>query len=91
MASMNTAEIVMDGGDPAVETARVESTGAEPAAMEPPVETAAMEAATVETAAMPSASARVGEIWLEEDSCTEQRSCNARHSLCLRGSGFVIA
>ena len=77
VASMNTAEIVMDGGDPAVETtgvetACVESTGMEPAAMEPP---------TVETAAVPSASASEGEIWLAEDSRAQYRSCNTRYSL----------
>jgi hypothetical protein len=63
VASVNTAETVMDGGDTAVET-----TGVEPAAMEP----------TMETAAVPSASASVGEIWLAEDSRAQYRSCNTR-------------
>jgi hypothetical protein len=76
VASVNTAETVMDGGDTAVETTLVE-----PAAMEPTVETAAVEAATVETAAVPSASASVGEIWLAEDSRAQYRSCNTRYSL----------
>jgi hypothetical protein len=81
VASMGTAETVMDGGDAAVET-----TGVEPATMNPPVETATMEAATVETASVPSASvpsasARVGEIWLAEDSRAQYRSCNTRYSL----------
>jgi hypothetical protein len=30
---------------------------------------------------VPSASARVGEIWLTEDSRAQYRSCNTRHSL----------
>jgi hypothetical protein len=59
---MGIAETAMDGGDTAVKSA-VETTGVEPAAMEP----AAMEPATV-PAAMPSASTRVGEIWLAENS-----------------------
>jgi hypothetical protein len=80
VASVNTAETVMDGGDTAVETTGVEPAAMEPT-MEPPVETAAMEAATVETAAVPSASASVGEIWLAEDSRAQYRSCNTRHSL----------
>ena len=57
VASVNTAETVMDGGDTAVE------------------------AATVETAAVPSASASVGEIWLAEDSRAQYRSRNTRYSL----------
>lgn len=64
VASVNTAETVMDGGDTAVE-----ATGVEPAAME---------STTVETAAVPSASASVGEIWLAEDSRAQYRSCNTR-------------
>jgi hypothetical protein len=59
---MGIAETAMDGGDTAVKSA-VETTGVEPAAMEP----AAMEPATV-PAAMPSASTRMGEIWLAENS-----------------------
>jgi hypothetical protein len=55
---MGIAETAMDGGDTAVKSA-VETTGVEPAAMEP----AAMEPATV-----PSASTRMGEIWLAENS-----------------------
>jgi hypothetical protein len=43
--------------------------------------TAAVEAATVETAAVPSASASVGEIWLAEDSRAQYRSRNTRYSL----------
>jgi hypothetical protein len=41
----------------------------------------AVEAATVETAAVPSASASVGEIWLAEDSRAQYRSRNTRYSL----------
>jgi len=77
VASVNTAETVMDGGDTAVEATGVEPAAMEPT-MEPPMETAAMEAATVETAAVPSASASVGEIWLAEDSRAQYRSCNTR-------------
>jgi hypothetical protein len=64
---MGIAETAMDGGDTAVKSA-VETTGVEPAAMEPAaMEPAAMEPATV-PAAMPSASTRMGEIWLAENS-----------------------
>jgi hypothetical protein len=85
VASVNTAETVMDGGDTAVEATGVEPAAMEPT-MEPPMETAAMEAATVETAtvetaAVPSASASVGEIWLAEDSRAQYRSRNTRYSL----------
>jgi hypothetical protein len=81
------AETVMDSGDTAMKSVSVKTTGVEPAGVEP----AAVKTAAVKTPAMPSASARVREIWLAEDSCAQQRSCNAHHSLCLSRSGFVIA
>ena len=45
----------------------------------------------VKSAAVPSASMRVGEIWLAENSRAQQRSCDAHHSPCLLRGGFVIA
>jgi hypothetical protein len=106
VASAGTAETVMDGGDTAVKSAAVETSdvksaametsgvkpaametsGVKPAAMEPTVETAAMSSAS-----MPPASARLGEIWLAENSRAQQRSCNTRHGPCLPRGGFVIA
>jgi hypothetical protein len=94
VASMDTAETVMDGGDTAVmdggdtgvKSAAVKTTGVEPAAVEP-----AMEPTAVESATVPSTSASLGEIWLADDSRAQQRSCNAHHSSSLPGGGFVIA
>lgn len=100
MASVDTAETAMHGGDTAVkstavettvEATGVETTGVDTAAMEAVVEPAAVEPATMEAAAMSSASTRMGEIWLAENSRAQQRSCNAHHSPCLPGGGFVIA
>jgi hypothetical protein len=86
------AETVMDSGDTAMKSVSVKTTGVEPAGVEPAaVKTTAVKTAAVKTAAMPSASARVREIWLAEDSCAQQRGCNAHHSLCLSRSDFVIA
>jgi hypothetical protein len=99
VATVDMAETVMDSGDTAMKSISVKITGVEPTGVEPTgveptgvktaaVKTAAVKTAAVKTAAMPSASARVREIWLAEDSCAQQRGCNAHHSLW---SGFVIA
>jgi hypothetical protein len=97
VATVDMAETVMDSGDTAMKSVSVKTTGVEPAAVKttavktPGVKTAGVKTAAVKTAAMPSASARVRGIWLAEDSCAQQRGCNAHHSLCLSRSGFVIA
>jgi hypothetical protein len=63
VASVDTAETVMDGGDTAVKSAAVEPT------MEPTVKTTDVETTPMEPTTMPSASVScVGEIRLAEDS-----------------------
>jgi hypothetical protein len=80
LTRVDISETVVRGSDMTVKSAAVETTGVEPAAVEP---------AMPSTAVPPSA--RVGEIWLAEDSGAQQRSCNAHDGPHLSRSGLVIA
>ena len=50
-----------------------------------------VESATVPFATVPSASARVSEVWLKEDDSAQQRNCYARNRPRLLGGNVVIA
>jgi len=80
----------------AVETASVETAPVESTAVKPAKPSAMKSATAVETAttAMPAAPApmgRVGDIWLAENSCTQQRGCHAHQTPRFPGPGSVIA
>src|SRR5438067_6936043 len=87
---------VVQAREATVETAAVEPAGVEAAAMKPAKPSAMESAPAVKTAttAVPAAAAApmgVGDIWLAENSCTQQRGCHAHQTPRFPGPGSVIA
>jgi hypothetical protein len=81
-----TVKAVVQAREAAVEPAGVKSTAVETAAVKP----AAVK--PTKSAAVPSAPVRcVGEVWLAEDRCSEERSCNAHHTPPFARPGSAIA